>query len=117
VFELNGRGPGRGCSSRRRRRGRVIASRGLRRRLGRQHGGTRRRGEAGAAAGDDGDGELHARGAVAGGAADEVAGARLGERDGGALVLVRPQRVARGAGAVVRRAHLLHRVPRAVLER
>lgn len=54
---------------------------------------------------------------MSGGAADEVAGAGLGERDGGALALVRAQRVARRARAVVRLAHLQHRVRRAVLER
>ena len=76
---------------------------------GRVGGGSTGGGE-GVGAGHDVDLDLHASGAVAREAADEVAGAGLGERDGGALVLVRPQRVARRARAVVRLAHLQHRV-------
>lgn len=79
-------------------------------------GRRRRRGGGGGGRRGDRDGELHAAGAVAAGAADEVAGAGLGERDLGVLVAVGLDRVAGGARAVVSRAHLRHRVHHAVLE-
>lgn len=104
-----GRRRRRGGGRRRRRRGRL--RRGV---VGAGSGRGRRRG--GGGRGGDGDGQLHAAAAVARRAADEVARAGRGERDLGVLVAVRLQGVAGRARAVVRRAHLRHRVHHVVLE-
>jgi hypothetical protein len=53
--------------------------------------------------------ELHAAAAVPRNAADEVVLAGGLERDGGGPGAVAAQRLAGGAGGVVRRAHLVHR--------
>ena len=69
-------------------------------------------GVSGCYSGGDGDGELHAAGAVPGHVADEVVRAGGGERDGGGAAVVVAQRVGAGAGAGVVAAlgHLRHRV-------
>jgi hypothetical protein len=115
-----GRGLGRGgrrrCGGRRRGRlrRRVSVGRGGRRRCGGRRRGRLRGG--GGGRGGDRDGELHAVAAVTRGAADEVARAGRRKRDLGVLVAVGLDGVAGRAGAVVRGAHLRHRVHRAVLE-
>jgi hypothetical protein len=75
---------------------------------GRGHGRRRRRG--GRLGRGDVHHELHAAAAVARDAADEVvlAGGLEGHRGGAGAVAA--ERVAGGAGGVVRRAHLVHRV-------
>uniref|UniRef100_A0A0A9EV79 Uncharacterized protein n=1 Tax=Arundo donax TaxID=35708 RepID=A0A0A9EV79_ARUDO len=103
--------------------GRDAGARGGRRRCGRGgvggvwgvsgRGRRRRRGGRG---GDVHD-ELHAAAAVSGDTADEVVLARGLQCDGGGAGAVAAERVAGGAGGVVRRGHLVHRVrPAGVVE-
>lgn len=105
--EFRGRGLGRGAAGALGGRGGWGGVRGVVRCRGHGHGRGRRRRRGGRG---DVDHELHAAAAVARDAADEVVLAGGLEGHGGGAGAVAAERLAGGAGRVVRRAHLVHRV-------
>lgn len=108
--EFRGRGLGRGAAGALGGRGGWGGVRGVVRCRGHGHGRGRRRRRGGRLGRGDVDHELHAAAAVARDAADEVVLAGGLEGHGGGAGAVAAERLAGGAGRVVRRAHLVHRV-------